>query len=120
MKFFYSATLVLLSNSSGPSCHLGGFDRQDPRGAVTFRINRTPLQTGSSHFTLPECFFPENPQSGPRVKPSPEDVGNRSPLMVTQDVRFSVLVLNEEVRSLVLSLLRKNEQFNVGIAELNG
>lgn len=40
--------------------------------------------------------------------------------MVTQDVRFSVLVLNEEVRSLILSLLRKNEQFNVYIAELNG
>ena len=40
--------------------------------------------------------------------------------MVTQDVRFSVLVLNEEVRSLILSLLRKNEEFNVSIAELNG
>ena len=39
--------------------------------------------------------------------------------MVTQDARFSVLVLNQEVRSLILSLLRKNEQFSVGIADLD-
>jgi len=38
--------------------------------------------------------------------------------MVTQDVRFSVMILNEEVRSLILSLLKKDKQFNVGIAEL--
>ncbi len=39
--------------------------------------------------------------------------------MITQDVRFSVLVLNDEVRSHILNLLRKNEHFSVGIRSLH-
>ena len=33
--------------------------------------------------------------------------------MITQDVRFSVLVLDDEVRCHILNLLRKNEHFSV-------
>ena len=32
-------------------------------------------------------------------------------MMISQDVRFSVLVLNDEVRSHIFDLLRKNEHF---------
>lgn len=39
--------------------------------------------------------------------------------MIAQDVRFSVLVLNDEVRAHILSMLRKHENFNVGIATLD-
>lgn len=39
--------------------------------------------------------------------------------MITQNVRFSVLVLNDEVRSHILSLLRKNEHFSVAITSLD-
>ena len=39
--------------------------------------------------------------------------------MITRDVRFSVLVLNDEVRSHILNLLRKNEHFSVGIVPLD-
>lgn len=39
--------------------------------------------------------------------------------MITQDVRFSVLVLNDEVRCHILNLLRKNEHFSVGIVSLD-
>ena len=39
--------------------------------------------------------------------------------MTTQDVRFSVLVLNEEVRGHILNLLRENEHFRVGIVSLD-
>ena len=39
--------------------------------------------------------------------------------MITQDVRFSVLVLNNDVRCHILNLLRKNEHFSVGIVSLD-
>jgi len=39
--------------------------------------------------------------------------------MITQDVRFSVLVLNDEVRCHIVNLLRKNEHFSVGIVSLD-
>jgi DNA-binding NarL/FixJ family response regulator len=39
--------------------------------------------------------------------------------MITQDVRFYVMVLNDEVRSHILNLLRKNEHFSIGIVPLD-
>jgi DNA-binding NarL/FixJ family response regulator len=39
--------------------------------------------------------------------------------MITQDVGFSVLVLDDEVRCHILNLLRKNELFSVGIVSLD-
>jgi DNA-binding NarL/FixJ family response regulator len=39
--------------------------------------------------------------------------------MITQDVRFSVLVLNDTVRSHVFNLLSKNEHFSFAIASLD-
>ena len=39
--------------------------------------------------------------------------------MITQDVRFSVLVLNDEVRSHVFNLLRKNDRFSFETASLD-
>ncbi len=39
--------------------------------------------------------------------------------MITRDVRFSVLVLNDEVRCHILNLLRKNEHFSIGMVSLD-
>jgi len=39
--------------------------------------------------------------------------------MITQDVRFYIMVLNDEVRSHIMNLLRKNEHFSVGIVPLD-
>jgi len=39
--------------------------------------------------------------------------------MITQGVRFSVMVLNDEVRRHILNLLRKNEHFSVAIVSLD-
>ena len=39
--------------------------------------------------------------------------------MITQDVRFSILIINDEVRSHILDLLRKNEHYSFGIASLD-
>jgi len=39
--------------------------------------------------------------------------------MITQDVRFSVLVLNDEVRSHIFNLLRKNDHFSFATASLD-
>jgi DNA-binding NarL/FixJ family response regulator len=39
--------------------------------------------------------------------------------MITQKIRFSVLVLNEEVRSIILNMLKKNENFSFEIVSLD-
>jgi DNA-binding NarL/FixJ family response regulator len=46
-------------------------------------------------------------------------LNNTGAIMITQNVRFSVLVLNAEVRSHILSLLRQNEHFSVAITSLD-
>lgn len=43
---------------------------------------------------------------------------NQGRSIIAQDVLFSVLVLNDEVRSHILSLLSKNEHPSIGIANL--
>ncbi len=47
-------------------------------------------------------------------------MGNRGPIMITQDVRFSVLALNEDVRKHLLSMLRNIGEFSVVIVDLDG
>ncbi len=47
-------------------------------------------------------------------------MGNRGPIMTTQEVRFSVLALNEDVRKHLLSMLRKIGELSVVIVDLDG
>ncbi len=39
--------------------------------------------------------------------------------MITQEIRFSVLVLNDEVRAIILKMLGKNEHFSFEIVSLD-
>lgn len=39
--------------------------------------------------------------------------------MITREIRFSVLVLNDQVRSIILDMLRKNEHFSFEIVSLD-